>query len=56
MIVILSSINQPLHLRLVPLGSLFYLIRLFRLLAITVSACSDILLAPCTWLSRGTAR
>ena len=36
-----SSINQPLHPRLVPLGSLFHLIRLFRLLAITVSACSD---------------
>jgi hypothetical protein len=35
------SINQPLHPRLVPLGSILDLIRLLGLLAITVSACSD---------------
>jgi hypothetical protein len=41
MIFVLSSINQPLHPRLVPPGPSLDPIPLLGLLAITISACSD---------------
>ena len=52
MIFVLSSINQPLHPRLVPLGPILNPIRLLGLLAITVAACSDSYEPECTLVSR----
>jgi hypothetical protein len=40
MISVLSSVNQPLHPRLVPLGPILNIIRLLGLLAYTVSTFS----------------